>query len=263
MPPRTHVPGRKSQPRRPARRQPPPRPDRHTDRVGWNMWFETELALKYDSFKYGGPRIEDLPAAQWKCHTIQFQNLEIAGRTEELMKTESDVIELALKDIRFGSFEKHWGALSVERKREFALEALYRGSCACPADNLRLLCPELRIEGLIGDGEYNFINLLKRLMAHSPTGTRYIHDVFLFEHPYVSHEFRYSPMAPDLLKAWVRSNILYRNFCIVDTLLGLLDIYHRRPFIPTTECQKKDWAKHKMLCGKQDFDPQCANPIPA
>ncbi|KAJ7642117.1 hypothetical protein FB45DRAFT_901823 [Roridomyces roridus] len=321
MPPRTHYPSHKPQPRRPARR-PPPRPDRHTDRQGWNRWFETELALKYDSFKYSGPCIEDLPTAQWKCHTIQYQNLEIAGRTEQLMTTEGKVIDLALENIRFGTFEKDWSAMSMERKRELALEALYRGSCACPGDNFRHFCPELRIEGLIGDGEYNVMNLLKRLIAHSPSGSRYIKDVFLFEHPYVSHGYRYSSTAPDLLKAWVRASMLYRNFCIVDTLHGLLDAYNGRPFIPTTfvkhqpkehhdkahggknccdnshckemnankkyacskcskimersklklcsgckltfycggECQKKDWAQHKKLCGKQDFDPECALP---
>ncbi|KAJ7642190.1 hypothetical protein FB45DRAFT_1126552 [Roridomyces roridus] len=319
MPPPTRDPGSKPEHRR------PPCPDRHSDKVGWNDWLETELALNYDSFKYSGKRIEDLATPLWNDHSIEFQNLDIAQRTKELMRSEGALIDLALENIRFGTFEKDWGALSVERKRELALEGLYRGSCACPAsEDVRILCPELRIDGLVGDGEYNVMNLLERLMAHSPTRTSHINTVFLFEHPYISHRFRHSPAAPDLLKAWVRANMLYRNLCIVLTLSGILQAFNGRSFIPSTfvkqqpkehhdkqhkpgknccnahreaanapkvyactkcfkemernklklcggckltfycgsECQKKDWAEHKKVCGKTDFDPEAAQPHP-
>ncbi|KAJ7642182.1 hypothetical protein FB45DRAFT_1054468 [Roridomyces roridus] len=239
MPHRYHL--LSSKPHRPLHRQPPPRPDKHTDRPGWNAWFETELALKYESFKYSGIRIEYARGSPpWKGSTVDCYKYDIARRTKELMTTEGDVIELALENIRSGTFEKDWGSLTIEMRRELALEALYRGSCVRPEEKYRLsgcdfrvFCPELRIEGLVGDGEYNLINLLKRLVAHSPAGTRHFDEVFLFEHPYVTHEFRYSPAAPDVLKAWVRVRMLHRNICIADTLLGLLHAFNDRPVIPT------------------------------
>ncbi|KAJ7642175.1 hypothetical protein FB45DRAFT_1000539 [Roridomyces roridus] len=215
-------------------RLPPPRPNRHGDRLAWNDWFETELAYKYEGYAYNLVAIEKRPdnSIPWRGFTLSWLNLEITQRTKELMETEGILIAMALQNVTYGSFEAEWKGLGMERKRELALEGLYRGSCDCPADNLRHSCPELRIESLIGGGEYNLINLLKRIIAHDPTGNGRVTEVFLFEHPYVTHEFRLSAAAPDGLKAWIYMTILLRNFCIVDTLLGILQAFNGHPFTP-------------------------------
>ncbi|KAJ7808487.1 hypothetical protein B0H13DRAFT_1928486 [Mycena leptocephala] len=53
-----------------------------------------------------------------------------------------------------------------------------------------------------------------------------------FVHPYIEHEYRHSDEAPDLLKAFLYRSILYRNFCIVDTLTGVLEAYNNLPTPP-------------------------------
>jgi hypothetical protein len=67
----------------------------------------------------------------------------------------------------------------------------------------------------------------KRIIAHDPTGNRRVKELFLFVHPYIEHEYRHSDEAPDLLKAFLYCALLYRNFCIVDTLNGILEAYVR------------------------------------
>ncbi|KAJ7605185.1 hypothetical protein FB45DRAFT_953953 [Roridomyces roridus] len=158
-------------------------------------------------------------------------NLDNVRITKELMRAEGVLAALAVEQLQYGNFEEEWKALSVE-KRELALDGLYRGSCTCPRDNSRIICPELRIEVLIGDGEYNLINLLKQIVAHDPTGNMRVKEVFLYEHPFVAHEYRYSPDASDHLKAFVRRAFLWRTFCIVSTLVSIIRVYTNYPFEP-------------------------------
>ncbi|KAJ7642178.1 hypothetical protein FB45DRAFT_1022882 [Roridomyces roridus] len=214
-------------PHDPPRRQ-PPRPDRHTDRLAWNDWFEAELALRYDGYTYSGMAIEDDPADEsvpWKCFTLSWLNLDISQRTKALMTVEGVLIVTALENITYGTFEADWDALNMERKRELALEGLYRRSCNCPGDNYRHLCPELRIEALVGGGEYNVIHLLKRMIAHDPTGNGRVKELFLFKHPCITHQLRFSPAVPDGLKAWIHMTLILRSFCIVETLFGILEAF--------------------------------------
>jgi hypothetical protein len=79
------------------------------------------------------------------------------------MRDEGLLVAIAVENIVYGNFESQWKELDLERKRELALEGLYRGSCCSPRENSRVICPELTIEGLIGDGEYNLINLVRTL----------------------------------------------------------------------------------------------------
>lgn len=76
------------------------------------------------------------------------------------MSWEGRLIALGIQKMVYGSFEEDWKKLELERKKELALEGLYRGACDAPRDNSRVSCPEMTIKGLIGDGEYNFINLV-------------------------------------------------------------------------------------------------------
>ncbi|KAJ7605203.1 hypothetical protein FB45DRAFT_1042651 [Roridomyces roridus] len=220
----------RTQPRKASNR---PRPDKHTDRVAWNEWFEEELNFKYSHFIdfQAMDKREDNEWA-WNSQSMNEFNLDNVRTTKELMRAEGVLAALAVEQLQYGNFEEEWKALSVEKKRELALDGLYRGSCTCPRDNSRIICPELRIEVLIGDGEYNLINLLKQIVAHDPTGNMRVKEVFLYEHPFVAHEYRYSPDASDHLKAFVRRAFLWRTFCIVSTLVSIIRVYTNYPFEP-------------------------------
>ncbi|KAJ6592009.1 hypothetical protein B0H10DRAFT_2233053 [Mycena sp. CBHHK59/15] len=202
------------------------RPNMHTDRVGWNAHFERALAVKYTSYNYASPAFETEKDCEWawQTETITDLNVSIAQRTKELVYREGLLIALAIEDLADGTFESGWQELALKRKKEYALEGLYRGSCCSPRDNSRAICPELTIDGLVGDGEYNLMNLLKRIVAHDPTGHRRVKELFIFVHPYITDEYRHSDDAPDLLKVFVYHALLLRNFCIVDTLNGILPI---------------------------------------
>ncbi|KAJ6571187.1 hypothetical protein B0H19DRAFT_1064303 [Mycena capillaripes] len=157
-------------------------------------------------------------------------------RIKEIMRKESELIVIALDDLVYGTFEADWATLDTKRKEELILEGLYRADCAAPRDNSRTSCPEMTISGLAGDGEFNLIRMLKRLIDHDPPRNGRVKSLFLFAHPYVDHEDRYSNAAPDLLK---RSCITARsseNFT-TETLFGILEAYHDRPAIPVTPCE--------------------------
>lgn len=140
------------------------RPNKHTDRVAWNDHFERDLFFKYDSFSYNTPLLEDIPqvASAWEHSSLARLLQDNAMRTKEIIQVEENVISLAIKYMVHGSFEAAWMRQSLERKQEIALEGLYRGACNAARDNSRVNCPEMTIEGLIGDGEYNLINLVSR-----------------------------------------------------------------------------------------------------
>ncbi|KAJ7496284.1 hypothetical protein B0H11DRAFT_2000425 [Mycena galericulata] len=157
------------------------------------------------------------------------------------MTVEGQLIDLALTDLVYGTFEADWESLDTKRKKELVLEGLYRGACAAPRDNSRASCPEMTVAGLVGNGEYNFINLLKRLIAHDPTGNGRVKKIYLFAHPYVAHELRYSDEAPELVKTFLYHSDLLRNFYILETLYGILQAYNQRPpkkIIPAVRQEK-------------------------
>jgi hypothetical protein len=141
------------------------RPSKYAHRVAWNDYFERELALGYTCYSYTLRPMETWDECEWSwsTNTITDLNLSIAQRTEELMRDEGLLVAIAVENIVYGNFESQWKELDLERKRELALEGLYRGSCCSPRENSRVICPELTIEGLIGDGEYNLINLVRTL----------------------------------------------------------------------------------------------------
>ncbi|KAJ7669858.1 hypothetical protein DFH06DRAFT_157224 [Mycena polygramma] len=76
--------------------------------------------------------------------------------------------------------------------------------------------------------------MLKRIVAHDPTGNGRVKTIFLFAHPYLEYETRHTDAAPDMVKAILYWKILLRNFYIVETLRGVLDTYHDRPAVPIT-----------------------------
>jgi hypothetical protein len=139
-----------------------PRPNKHKDRSGWNLHFEREISLKW-AFHERDLFDESIPRLRWPWETSSIEELNhtIAFSSDGLMVQEGILIALAVENLVDHDFEKGWNELDVEKKKENVLEGLYRGACACPRDNSRISCPEMTVDGLAGDGEYNFINLVR------------------------------------------------------------------------------------------------------
>ncbi|KAJ7923100.1 hypothetical protein B0H13DRAFT_1865200 [Mycena leptocephala] len=203
-----------------------PRPNKHKDRSGWNLHFEREISLKW-AFHERDLFDESIPRLRWPWETSSIEELNhtIAFSSDGLMVQEGILIALAVENLVDHDFEKGWNELDVEKKKEKALEGLYRGACACPRDNSRTSCPEMTIDGLAGGGEYNFINLLKRIVVHDATANGCVRELYLFSHPFVEREFALSDDAPDKERAFVTSMVILRNFYIVEALIGILEAY--------------------------------------
>ncbi|KAF8202020.1 hypothetical protein K438DRAFT_1758280 [Mycena galopus ATCC 62051] len=239
------------------------RPDKHTERVAWNEHFELTIGFQYDLYflrlSHSPRPLEGEVEYDWAWKSLTFA--DAARLTREIMDVEGTLIVLALENMVYGSFETDWAALDMEKKREIVLEGLYRGACAAPRDNSRASCPEMTISGLVGDGEYNLMNLLKRLIAHDPTGNGRVKKIFLFSHPYVDHEAQYTDSAPEELKNFLYCGVLLRNCYILETLFGILEAYHGHPpkkpnparmqakphFTEEAKAQAKLMAKHRKV----------------
>ncbi|KAJ7473457.1 hypothetical protein FB451DRAFT_1367399 [Mycena latifolia] len=240
------------------------RPNKHTDRVAWNNHFEREIHLKYDSYSYPARLFEDRRGIKLilEVQDVADLNQTIASLVKELMNVEGCLIDLALENLVLGSFEAEWMALDGKKKREVVLEGLYRGACTAPRDSSRILCPEMTIDSLMGDGEYNLINLLKRIIEHHSSfpGNGRVTGLYLFPHPYVEHEARYSEGATDALKGFVYHCVLLRNFYIVDTLVGILEAFKGHParlITPTIFLNPKTVRTEGRTKTKQEFRAWC------
>ncbi|KAJ7511106.1 hypothetical protein B0H11DRAFT_2268947 [Mycena galericulata] len=178
-------------------------PNKHTDRVAWNNHLETEISLKYALFAFPGAvhPIEKRPDLQgsWEDLDIPHTNQTITHRIQHLMDAEGRLIARAVEDL-------------VSRD----------------------ICPEMTIGGLIGDGEYNLINLLQAIVKHDPTGNGSVKHPFFFVHPHVEQEYHCTDEAPDRLKAFLYLVVPHRNSFIVSTLIGTLGAFHNHPFKPNS-----------------------------
>jgi hypothetical protein len=145
------------------------RPNKHTDRVAWNEHFEKEISAKYRPRGSNPPApLEETPNLVPETWDLPSQNQALASRLKDLMAVEGRLIASAMTDIVYGTFEADWKALDPEKKKEIVLEGLYRGACAAPRDNSRVMCPEMTVKNLVGDGEYNLINLVRSLISFFP-----------------------------------------------------------------------------------------------
>ncbi|KAJ7259729.1 hypothetical protein C8J57DRAFT_1339037 [Mycena rebaudengoi] len=199
------------------------RPNKHTDRVGWNQHFEREISLEF-SDPHAFKPLNENPNAWWICKHFDIADLnqEIACLSKAIVQAERNLVYTAMENI---TFETDWKILDMKKKKDLVLEGLYRGACAAPRDNSRVSCPEMSIQGLVGDGEYNLISLLKRIIAHDPTATFADKGPFMFVHPYAERKFRTSDSSPETLKAFLYQLVLLRNLYIVETLFGILEAY--------------------------------------
>jgi hypothetical protein len=141
------------------------RPNKHTDRLAWNKHFEKEISRKYSSrnVNHPLPLVEKdkgilLAAQSWGLANL---NQEVATRIREIMHVEGRLIASAMDSIVYGTFEAEWKELELDKKKDVVLEGLYRGACAAPRDNSRIMCPEMTIKNLVSNGEFNLINLVR------------------------------------------------------------------------------------------------------
>ncbi|KAJ7184899.1 hypothetical protein C8R46DRAFT_1300496 [Mycena filopes] len=212
------------------------RPNKHTDRVAWNNHFEREISFVYGVLERKStvlPLATDPALVDYICKAMYTadQNILIADISRDLLHAEGLLISIAVDSLVYRNFEAEWEALDASRRRELALEGLYRGACMATRDDSRESCPELTIDNLVGDGKYNLVNLLKNIVAHDPTGNRRVKELFLFRHHIVDQEYAVSEDMPDAVKAALYTSTLLRTFCIVATLRGLLEAYVRRPSV--------------------------------
>ncbi|KAJ7458591.1 hypothetical protein FB451DRAFT_1406343 [Mycena latifolia] len=216
-------------------------PNKHTDRVAWNNHFETALSLKYATFSHPVVilAVEECLDLNWTWDSSDITdcNQHIARLIKEIMRKEGRFISIVVGNLVYGTFEADWNSLDLSQKKEIALDGLYREACGCPRDNSRHICPEMTIDGLVGDGEYNLINLAI-IMKHDPTGNGRAKELFLFEHPHVAWEHRHTEGAPDLLKAFLYRALLLRNSFIVAALIGVLESFHNHPARPDTPARE-------------------------
>ncbi|KAJ7610588.1 hypothetical protein DFH06DRAFT_173738 [Mycena polygramma] len=233
------------------------RPNKHTHRVEWNKHFERDIARNYSPYTFPSELYENSKHLAWslKYSNMGDLNQHMAGTTKEIMHHEGGLIALALEKITYGSFEKDWASLDSKKKEELVLEGLYRGACGAPRDNSRISCPEMTVGGLAGDGKYNLIRLLKRLIEHDPTGSGVVNELFLFSHPYTDHQFRHTEAASDRVKADLHQAVLLRNYYIVETLRGVLDAYDNVPARVIRQA-KLHYHLRNEECneGKREFD---------
>ncbi|KAJ7431936.1 hypothetical protein B0H11DRAFT_2128180 [Mycena galericulata] len=161
------------------------------------------------------------------------------------MDREGSLIALALDKLVYGTFEVDWAKLDMKKKEEIVLEGLYRGACAAMRDNSRSICPEMTINGLAGDGEYNLISMLKRLIAHDPTASRRVKTVFLFTHPYIRDDT--NDLGTDFSSGMCYYSTLLRTYYIVETLRGIVDAYYDIPAGPLMKAKLISYHSPRMV----------------
>ncbi|KAJ6600561.1 hypothetical protein DFH09DRAFT_1303013 [Mycena vulgaris] len=273
----------------PNRRGKVGRPNKHTDRLRWIAHFEQEITAKYAA---PPPPFQDTPRSDWLRKTAEIADLNqgIAQLAKEIMGQEGLLIARAIESLE-GNFETEWKELDVTKKKEFALEGLYRGACSAQHPNSRILCPEMIVDGL-----------LNRIIGHDPSGNRRVKTLSLFVHPHVEQEARYSEGSPDFFEAWLYRAVLLRHAYIVGALVGILEAYHnispmmmrnamlsdtihieertrdkkflrgtiknlsnKYQFKEAATCfyacyslllQNDEWKAHKRFCGKENIDQE-------
>ncbi|KAJ6492064.1 hypothetical protein C8R45DRAFT_1212913 [Mycena sanguinolenta] len=205
------------------------RPNKHADRVTWNNHFECDIAVRCALFSYDDPPL------------LQNHDVGAVGL--------SDITEFNLRiagNLKYGKLEIEWNELELAKKKDLALEGLYRGACLSPRDNSRINCPELTIKSLIGDSEYNLLNMLKKIMEHDSTGNRRVKELYLFRHPQVDSQFRTTDESSEVVKAFMHEHQLLCTFCIVETVKGVVDAYYNVPMPPPVP--KSAWPVDQSRC---------------
>ncbi|KAJ7577397.1 hypothetical protein C8J56DRAFT_970759 [Mycena floridula] len=176
--------------------------------------------------------------------SLALRTQSLVSVTKELLKAEAILITEAIRLVDSGKLQMEWEALIPERKREIALEGLYRGACLGHSENARFDCPEMTVKGLTGDGEHSFINLLKSLIVHDPTANDSIRELFLFPNRDVDRLLRLSDSAAEAAQSDRHEALLFRTSYIVYTLNGMIDAHLGRPMEKNILVQSRSRCKH-------------------
>ncbi|KAJ6545237.1 hypothetical protein B0H19DRAFT_1075583 [Mycena capillaripes] len=217
----------------------------------WNWHFQSAYLKKY------GPNAD---LAAWKrencdfglisyMHNLPKCNQDIATTTKVLLEAEGLLAALAIEQLVDGDFEAAWTALDVETKQGFVLDGLVRGAFNAREES-RFDCPEMSLFGLIGDGEYSLVNLLKAIVAHDPTGNLRVKSLYLYTHPAVEREYALyltNPKTPDDLRAFGHLRMIQRNLYIVQALIGILEAYTGKP-APKISIKEEREAAQREAC---------------
>jgi hypothetical protein len=129
----------------------------------WNLHFEMACCRKYgpnadlEAWRHENFDLVELPLMSYMGN-LRGCNLEIATTSKVLLEREGILVGLAIEQLD-GDFEAAWVALDLEKKMELVLDGLVRGAFKAREES-RFDCPEMSRFGLIGDGEYNLINLV-------------------------------------------------------------------------------------------------------
>ncbi|KAG7444019.1 uncharacterized protein BT62DRAFT_921639 [Guyanagaster necrorhizus] len=139
------------------------RPNKETDRVGWNKSWERDLAFFPAGWclipVYQGKPQETLQyLRQSSIHLLD----EFNSKTREICTLQRDLVKAVVPAFAHDEFEEKWRGLTQKRKEELVLEGLYVTSCAGPdMENRRWLCPEMTVKALAENNDKDFIQLLK------------------------------------------------------------------------------------------------------
>ncbi|KAJ7766214.1 hypothetical protein B0H16DRAFT_1687215 [Mycena metata] len=223
----------------------------------WNFHFQKAYGEKY------GPNAD---LKSWKKENTDIGLLaylgnvraceqEIAVTTKVLLRAEGSLIALAMNKFAHDDLENGWNSLDVDKRTDLVLEGLVRG--AIHARELsRLDCPEMCVFRLSGAREKEqkrgFIDLLKAIIAHDPTGNGSVKSLYMFSHPAVENEYEYvttlaTPWPPEM-RAFGLLRILQRNLYIVQALTGILKAYSGVAAIDITPKDEWEAQQRGIVC---------------
>ncbi|KAJ7065757.1 hypothetical protein C8F01DRAFT_1351816 [Mycena amicta] len=228
------------------------RPNKDTNPAAWNAHFEREIMFKYRSYEQPPyPQIPESLLRSTSYTDLAQVNVRLVVLTKALWDGEGRLIALAKVALFDTGFEAACTSWTPTRKAALLLEGLYRG--ACEGENGRIWCPEMTIAGLVQDGEFGLITMLKAIMMQDCGGSR-IHSLCFFPHPFVAKELEAPANAPELVKGVLYHELISRNLYIVEALMGILDAHlgynptrvRRSNLWPPTTCDEKPQWKEEL-----------------
>ncbi|KAJ6474486.1 hypothetical protein C8R47DRAFT_1221201 [Mycena vitilis] len=217
----------------------------------WNSHFEHACLEKY----WNG----DAGFATWKRENYDLEgiqytgnlrrcNQDIAATSKTLLDAEGVLVALAIEEFVDRDFEAKWAALEEGKQQRMVLDGLI-GATFRARERSRYDCPEMSLYGLLESGEYNFINLLKAIVAHDPTGNLRVTSLYFFSHSAFEREYSLytNHGTSEDMRAFGYLRMVQRNLYIVQTLICTLEAYAGKP-APKVSIQEEQEAKERVAC---------------